>query len=107
VSKWLVIEGGIIDHDTIRTAVNAELKSCGSNGRLFSGADMRRLSCAVRFVDDFSGETAPRRVADQSQLSFKVSDDDLQLDMTAVDWSELVSKDPEGASSWWATVMEP
>jgi hypothetical protein len=38
-------------------------------------------------------------VTGQSQLSFSVNEDEWQLDTTAVDWSELVSNDPEKATS--------
>lgn len=98
------------DHAAMRTAFNAVLKSRGENGRRFSGAEVRRTATgSVELAECLSEEiTASRRVfiiIGHSQLSFRVSDDDRQLDMTAVDWSE--SNDPEGASSWCATLIEP
>ena len=58
-------------------------------------------------MDSFRGAKVSRFVSGQSQLSFKVSVDEPKLEATAVDESEAESTDPDGATSWWATVMEP
>jgi hypothetical protein len=73
----------------------------------FSGAEMRRAKGAVQAIDSLSGANASRLVSGQSQLSFRVSVDEPKLEATAVDESEAESTDPDGATSWWATVMEP
>jgi hypothetical protein len=87
---------------------SARVKSSAATAKRFSGAEVRReMASAVPAIAPFIELMTSLWLMGQSQLSFRVRNEELLLSESIKVEDGEESKDPDGATSWCAIVIEP